>query len=489
MFPCIGASVTSLRRVFTNFQKRKSSRPLTVVDYKTVRRSPGMLTTTIRDQHESFWVRNGRPNLQGVALVVTACSLGWMIASENWLFVAGVFALLLLVVRPIEVALGLYAFLIPFESMTTMDNSTGPTATLLRYVGLLALLVTLGVGWLRNCIIRPPQTALFWSLFVLWGGVSTLWAIDQKMALHRLPTALGLWLLYMALVSVRITAKEFSWIVLLTILGGLGASIYSGYMFFRTGGAIGRVSLAEGSTLSDPNFFAIALLLPLSLSFGGVLSSPTWRRRTLFLTGTGVIAFAVFLTMSRGALTAVAAITFIFLLRLRLNWKLLLPVAATGAALMFMPRLFFERIQEISASRMAGRQDIWQIGIHSLKSYGVFGAGLDNFSNAFEKYVGTSRFSVGDQRASHNIYLTVAVEFGIFGILLLFEAVRSHMRAFPRPARNNLASSRLVAFEAACWGMLIAGFGLDILWRKAFWFVWALSVGAMHVQRENETPY
>jgi O-antigen ligase len=444
-----------------------------------------MSSITIRDRGESFSAKGRHLNLQVATLVVIASFLGWMIASENWLFVAGVFALLLLLVRPIEVALGLYALLIPFESMTTMENRIGPTATLLRYVGLLALFVTLGVGWLRERIIRPPRTALFWSLLVLWGGISALWAIDQDAALRRLPTALGLWLLYMAVVSVRITAKEFSWIALLTILGGFGASIYSGYMFFRTGGAIGRVSLAEGSTLSDPNFFAVALLLPLALSFGGALSSRTWRQRTLFLAGTGAIACAVFLTMSRGALAAVAVMTFIFFLRLRLNWRLLLPLAAAGSALMFMPRLFFERMQEVSTSRMAGRQDIWQTGIHSLKSYGVFGAGLDNFSNAFEKYVGTSRFSVGDQRASHNIYLTVAVEFGILGLLFLFEAVRSHMRALRRPI-SRLASSRFIAFEAACWGMLVAGFGLDILWRKAFWFVWAFSVAATNVQCDDE---
>jgi len=445
-----------------------------------------MFSTTIRDPHESFSTRNWHPSVQVAALVVTAFVLGWMIASEHWLFIAGVFALLLLLVRPIEVALGLYAFLIPFESMTTLDNGTGPTPTLLRYVGLLALFVTLGVGWLRERVIRPPQTALFWSLFVLWGGISTLWAIDQETALHRLPTALGLWLLYMAVVSVRITAKEFSWIVLPTIVGGLGASIYSCYMFLRTGEAIGRVSLSEGSTLSDPNFFAVTLLLPLSLSVGGVLSSRTWSRRTLFLTGTGVIAFAVFLTMSRGALAAVAGITFIFLLRLRLNWRLLLPVAAAFTALMFMPRLFFERMHEVSTSRISGRQDIWQIGLHSLKSYGVFGAGLENFPHAFQRYAGTSRFFAGDQRSSHNIYLTASVEFGILGMLFLFGAVRSHLRAFPRPTKNIFTSANLVAFEAACWGMLIAGFSVDILWSKAFWFVWALSVGAVHVQRENE---
>jgi O-antigen ligase len=440
--------------------------------------------TTTRDNHDIFWQKS--PYGLVTALVATACCLGWMIASEKWLFVAAAFSLPLLLMRPIEVTLGLYAFLIPFESMTTMDDSTRPTATLLKYVGLLALFVTLGVGWLRERIMRPPKTALFWSLFILWGGISTLWAIDQETALHRLPTAVGLWLLYLAMVSVRITGKEFSWIVLLAIVGGMGASIYSGYMFLRTGEAIGRVSLTEGSTLSDPNFFAVTLLLPLSLSVGGVLTSRTWWCRTLFLTGTGVIALAVFLTMSRGALAAVAAIAFIFLLRLRLNWRLLLPLAVAFTGLMFMPRLFFERMHEVSTTRMAGRLDIWLIGLHSLKSYGVFGAGLENFPYAFERYVGTSRFFAGDQRASHNIYLTASVEFGIVGMLFLFGAVRSHLRAFPRASQNILTSAKLVAFEAACWGILIAGFSVDILWRKAFWFVWALSAGAVHVQRENE---
>jgi O-antigen ligase len=444
-----------------------------------------MLSTTILDSQERL-APNWRPRLQVPALVATACCLGWMIASEYWLLVASVFGLLLLLLRPIEATLGLYAFLIPFEPVAIIGNSTStsPAPTLLRYVGLLALFVTLGVGCLRERI-RPPQTALFWSLFMLWGGVSTLWAIDQEMALHRLPMALGLWLLYMAIVSVRITAKELSWIVLLTILGGSSASIYFAYLFFRMGDAIGRVFLTT-ETLSDPDFFAATLLLPLSLSVGGVLSSRTWPRRALFLAATGVIALAVFLTMSRGALAALAGITFIFLLRLRLNWRMLLPVATAGIALMFMPPLFFQRVQEASTSRISGRLDIWQIGIHSLKSYGAFGAGLENFSKAFERYVGTARFFAGHQRSSHNIYLTAAVEFGILGMLFLFEAVRSHLRAFPRPSRNIPASSRIVAFEAACWGMLIAGFSLDILWRKAFWFVWALSAVAVHVQRENE---
>jgi O-antigen ligase len=445
-----------------------------------------MLFATIRDTRERFSTESWPWGLVVPVLIATA--LGWMIASEHWLFVAAICGLLLLLARPIEVAQGLYAFLIPFETMTTMDNTNGPTATLLRYVGLIALFVTVGVGLLHERIIRPPRTALFWSLFVLWSTMSCLWAIDPEMALQRLPTAVGLWLLYMALVSVRITAKEFSSITCLTILGGCSASAYSAYMFFRTGGAIGRASLTEGSGLTDPNFFSVTLLLPLCLAWGNVLSSRTWPRRLLSLAVTGVIALAIFLTMSRGALAAMAASVFIFMLRMRINWRLLLPVAVSGAALLSMPRLFFERMQEVSTSRISGRQDIWQVGIHSLQSYGAFGAGLDNFPHAFQRYAGTSRFFAGDQRASHNIYLTTAVEFGVVGMLFLFAAVRSHLRSFPQPIRNNLTSARLVAFEAACWGMMVAGFTLDILWRKSFWFVWALSVVAMRISPEDEQP-
>ena len=139
-----------------------------------------MFSPKFRNTDELFSTENWPLGFMVVLLIVTACSLGVMIASERWLVVAAMLGLLFLLVRPIEVALGLYALLIPFESMTTMDNSTGPTDTLLRYVGVVALLVTLGVGRLRGRIIRPPRTALFWSLFILWAAVSTEWAIIRS---------------------------------------------------------------------------------------------------------------------------------------------------------------------------------------------------------------------------------------------------------------------------------------------------------------------
>ena len=425
------------------------------------------------------------PLALGTAISGGACILGWMIAAEKWLLVYGSLGLLVLILRPIEVTLGLYACLIPFESMTTLENGDAPTPTLLRYVGLIAIFITFGVGWLGKRIGRPPKTALFWSLFILWAAASSLWAIDSEAAFRRIPTAVGLWLLYLVVVSVRMSGREISWVTLLSICGGCGASLYAASMFIRTGANIGRASVGEGSTQADPNFFALTLLLPLCLACGEALSSRSSLRRLFFFAATAIIFVALFLTMSRGALAAVTTIIIVFFVRLRLNWRVLVPVALAGAILLFMPRLFFERMQETSDSRLAGRQDIWVVGIHSLARYGAFGAGLDNFQRAFQQYEGTSRFFAGDQRDSHNIYLATSVEFGVVGMFCLIAAVRTHLKSFSRSDRTSLISARIVALEAACWAGLVAGLTLNILWRKAFWFGWALSLAAMQAMRED----
>jgi O-antigen ligase len=439
-----------------------------------------------RNSWTPLGLESWRAGLLPVAVMAVACALGWTITQEKWLFVGAALALLLLLVWPLEAALGLYAFLIPFETMTATGSGSGPSTTLLRYVGLVALVVVPGVGWLRERMVKPPRAAMYWSLFVLWCAITTMWAIDQDNAWHRMPTAVGLWLLYLGVVSVQVTTKELSRITLLTILGGCSAALFSSYMFVSSGGALGRASIPEGSTLADPDFFAATLLLPFSLAFGEVLSNRGWTRRVLYLAAMGVMALAVFLSMSRGMLVAIAVITGVFLYRLRLNWRLLFPVAVLGAALLFMPAAFFARVQEGASNRLTGRVDIWVAGLHSLLRYGLFGAGMENFSNAYQEYSGTARFYLGQKRASHNIYLQSSVEFGILGILALIAAVRSHLREFSRPVRTCLAPARVIALEAACWGMLVAGSVQDMLWRKAFWFVWALPVIAIHVRHEDK---
>jgi O-antigen ligase len=195
------------------------------------------------------------------------------------------------------------------------------------------------------------------------------------------------------------------------------------------------------------------------------------------------------LTMSSGAMAAVTTIGFVFFLRFGLRWRLLLPVALLGVALLFMPESFFHRMQETSTTRLSGRLDIWMAGLRAFGSHAALGAGMDNFGPAYDEHAGAATFFAGGTRASHNVYLATAVELGLPGLLLLLAALRNHLRAFRQPREAWAVSPRLVAFEAACWAMLVAGLSLDLLWRKGFWLVWALPVLALHSQREQQQPY
>jgi O-antigen ligase len=361
----------------------------------------------------------------------------------------------------------------------------------LWYAGGVAIVVLVSIGLIRQCIIKPPRASLFWLLLVLWGAISALWAIKPEDSVMRIPTAVSLCLLFLAAVSVRISRKELSWITLMAVAGGCTAGLYSAYEYFHGNAMLGfegnRASLVAGSELADPNVFAASLLLPLSIAFGEVLSCRGRLRRMFMLGATGAIAFAVFLTMSRGALLSLLAMAFVFFRRLRLNWRMFIPVGIAAATLLAVPNLFFHRFEEAAATRGAGRLDIWEAGLRALGHYGVTGAGLENFGDAYTQYAGSATFFRGFGRAAHNIYLGTSVELGILGIVLLLAAIVSHLRSVQRLQRsmNHLPPAELVALEAACWAMLTAGFFLDLLWRKVFWFSWILLVLTMNAWQRN----
>jgi O-antigen ligase len=78
--------------------------------------------------------------------------------------------------------------------------------------------------------------------------------------------------------------------------------------------------------------------------------------------------------------------------------------------------------------------------------------------------------------AAHNIYLEVAVELGIVGLVLLLTAMVSQLRAASR-CRKNVADNlggTIVAYEAACYAILVSAFFIGVLWEKWFWLAWIL---------------
>ena len=431
------------------------------------------------------WGRRFGPQTVAAILgVLLALLLGVTIGEGKWLFVVAIAAVTLVVLRPVEISLGAFALLVPFDTVGVLGSGKSGT-TLNSLVGAITAVVLILLGLAGGRLDRPRRDTVAWALFVGWAAISTLWARDLTMALAFLPTALALLTLYFAAVSIRFTRREFGWVIACTIVGGLIAALFSIYSFRHGisyhGMRAMRSSLIIGDRETDPNDFANTLLLPFSLTVGIFLGARRGVMRICILGVAAILLIAIFLTMSRGGLLSLLAIAVVFAYRFRLKLQALIPVAVGGFLLLAVPGLFFQRIAESIDSGGAGRTNIWKVGLASLKSYGLFGAGLGNFPAAYDRFKAYAPHFEGYSRASHNIYLGVFVELGIVGVILLVNALRTELRG--RKFASAISPFHAaVACEAASWGMLVGGFFLDVLWRKGFWLVWILLAVASRLQ-------
>src|SRR5579872_5136792 len=381
----------------------------------------------------------------------------------NYYLIAAIPAVFLLMRYPVELTLGVFAFLIPFDTVLLIGQSGYSVSWAF---GAAAGAALLAYGVLSGRLTTPPRAALWWGLFVLWAAATLFWALNPAQGLERLPTAVFLFLLYLVVVSFRMTVGELTAVVLFAIAGGVFASGYAIREFTQGIGWFSRAALVVSNHQANPNDFADSLLLPFSLALGAFLSAGTLIRRSGMLLAATLIGICVLLTMSRGSLIALVALLLVYLIRLRVRGQVLVPIVLVSAFILVAPSFFFERMQQAAQDRASGRWDVFVVGTQIVKHYGILGTGLENFRIAYSKFAGFAPVFRGFDRDPHNIYLQVWAEMGIIGLAFLLIAIASQLRELhlanrrPRGAPNYL----LVAIEAACWGMLIHGFASNLLW-------------------------
>lgn len=423
-----------------------------------------------------------------ILLILAGAVLVAGIVRENYYLLAALPLLLLVSKYPVEMSLGIFAFSIPFGPVLAIGNS-GYTVNWI--LGAAAGAVLLAFGLLNNRLQAPPRTTLWWALFILWGGVTLLWGFDPVNGLVRFASAGCLILLYLVVVGVGIDAREFRAVILLAIAGGVFAAGYTLREFTQGFSFLSRASLMVNGQEANPNELADTLLLPFSLALGWCLSARNLLSRTVSLAAGGLIALCLFLTMSRGSVVALAVLLLVFLVRLRVNSRIVIPVAIISGLIAFLPNLFFLRMQDSVSSRAQGRWDIFVVTTHVIRQYGIWGAGLEGFRAAYTKFAGFAPIFRGFDRDSHNIYLQVWAELGIIGLALFLTAIWWQLKELRLAYRERRGSPDylLIAIEAACWAELVHGFSANILWSKEFWFAWmlaALAVQLRHCSASNE---
>ena len=117
----------------------------------------------------------------------------------------------------------------------------------------------------------------------------------------------------------------------------------------------------------------------------------------------------------------------------------------------------------------------------------LFGTGLGNFTVVYNDFAGYAPRFAGFSRDSHNTYLGIATELGLIGFLLFVAAVFSQFRAAGE-ARRSSVPPLMVAAEAACYAILVAGMFGDMLWDKTFWFSSMLLMLASQAEKSRLSP-
>jgi hypothetical protein len=422
------------------------------------------------------------------ATAILAVVIGVSVASTNWILTLGLLAMTILLLRPREVCLAVYAFLLPFDMLSAVGPA-GITLTSIAGAGLAAVL--LGTALVKRDLQRPPRQAIWWVLLVVWVAATILWALDGESAISRLPTAISLLVVYLVALSANITSKELRTASIFAVAGGCAASLYTIYLFYRGAGYHHgfRATLMAGDKAADPNLFAATLLLPLSLAVHGFLTPRRWLARLGWLAVAATLSFGILVTGSRGGLVAVAAMILFYMYVRQVSRLMTIPFVAIFVALaLLLPNAFYARLETTAETGGAGRTTVWQGGLVAFENHALVGAGVNNFSNAYRENRSAPIYRHNYVIGAHNTYLETAVEGGVIGFALLMTAFGSHLRAASR-RRKNLpikAGRIIIPYEAACYSILVAAFFIGVIWDKWFWMAWILLAVAVRTATSEE---
>jgi len=419
-----------------------------------------------------------------IIAVMLAAALNWAVGGEG-VMTLGMIVLVALspvfIRWPVVSTFGVYALLLPFDALGVEGMS------LTRPVAMLAAAMILASGLVQRRLIRPPRAALWWGIFVLWAVLSATWALHPDATWRRVPTAISLFVLYVASVSFKPTRRELHSVCMLAVIGGAIAAVFA-YMYgFDDSVARGaataaaRGKLVVGDQASNPNGLAEALMMPLTLAIGAFLGSRGILQRATAMAFLLMIGLGVYISMSRSGIVALAAVVGVFFYRFRANRQvviqILMVVAVLVALTATMPSQFYDRIAIVFSGEDptgSGRTEIWQVAIEAIKRFGLFGAGLENFVDVHQLYVphGPRGYGYG----AHNSYLMVWVELGIVGLVLMLSAMYCHLRATAKLKRRDRT---IVTLEAASMAVVVVALFGDIIWTKLFWWPWILTTWAI----------
>jgi O-antigen ligase len=376
----------------------------------------------------------------------------------------------------------------------------------------------------RTAWIRISQVEILSLTLTGWVFVSALGGTDPANSLNGALYFLRLSLIYLYVANNVSSSRAVKWTLasLLLLLAVQSSMAWAQYatksnvgsladLVGETVGSIREVEVATGSlfrvrgTLTTDTALSQWFDLLLPLTFGLLLARRvSWTTRMLLLLLLSMGLVALILTFTRGAwVGSLAGMAAVIGLWLRNRWLkatnllfVLALVVAAGSALLPLSGLMLVRWQGTEADSLAVRRNLGTASLEMIQQEPIFGIGWDNFAQKAPDYgVGLSWEREGAIHKAHNLYLAIASEAGIPGLILFMGLLVAVLCVGWDTLRRNdpwseaLAAGILGSFVAVLVHGLVAWGLLTYAVFPLFWVLVGLLVALNRLTKADEARF
>jgi len=363
-------------------------------------------------------------------------------------------------------------------------------------------IVILGMVTIRTIItgrVRKLSPLHYGMLaLVAWSALSILWTADSESTIIRAGTYVQLLFVVWLIWELATTGDRMLGLLQSYVLGALVCS-FSTIGNFMIGRTSAQLEADAGRTVFETSRYSIAglnandlgLIIALSLPMVFYLLASPKGRLIKALCWLQLVAgfIAVLLTGSRGSL--LAAVVGLAMLPLTISrlprWqRFVLMIAcaslvACGAYL--VPLNIWQRIfsfgSEVSGGTLTHRTTIWTAGLEAFRDHAFLGVGSGAYGFTIVKAADFSYITGSAANGvAHNTFVSVLVELGVVGALLLFALVAGlyycafQMRGLDRRLWIMLLLTWTVGVSALTWE-----------YRKPTWLLFGLLAAQAYSQR------
>lgn len=336
--------------------------------------------------------------------------------------------------------------------------------------------------------ISVDNTKVFisWLLYIGYCILTTFWAVNFQAAISNSLSLILLGLIVLVFYSTHLSKKNIKQIDKCWVIVGVTCAFL--YIFgdkTAVGDYGSRTSMIIMGTATDPNEFASAFIVPVSLLLFHILHADKKSYKLLYIVLICLSLYCVLLSGSRGALISVImALLITFLLNRKISIKTMLITILTLAIFIFLfiqfivPLIPTDVLNRLSLNALiedggSGRKGLWLDALNQ-----IWNGSLFRLFFGHGQY-GLTAGTEGLTQTMHNQFLQQLSNYGIIGLLiycnLLFQTYKLIVRRCPK-------------YIGAFWGLMIMS--MTITMSVAYKILWiVLLVPVLYKKQHVKEDY